>query len=224
MLGAIIWLASMLAVQTLLFSAIEHKWMSVPAGLPGFTFHALVMVVWSVALVAWCLSKRKPLWALGISLDRVPGDLLFALVAGLVMGALYLVAGTAVRLYFEWGHDAPQEAFSQFLRDSMFKDLSLGHLLGVVLLYPILEELWYRGVLYGPMRAEFGRMPAILITSVFFALAHSNVFPINQFFGGLVFAIAYEYRRTLVAPILLHIAGNGALAAMGWLLPKYGLV
>lgn len=224
MLGAVAWLGSMLGVQWLLFTAVEQEWITAPTSLPTFALHALVMLLWSVALIAWCLSKRKPLWALGISLKRVPGDLLFALVAALVMGAFYLVAGGAVRLYFEWFSDAPQEAFNQFLRDSMFKDLSLGHLLGVVLLYPILEELWYRGVLHGPMRGEFGRSPAILITSVFFALAHSNAFPINQFFGGLVFAIAYEYRRTLVAPILLHIAGNGSLAVMGWLLPKYGLV
>jgi hypothetical protein len=31
-------------------------------------------------------------------------------------------------------------------------------------------------------------------------------------------------RRSLVAPILLHMAGNGALAAMAWLLPKWGMV
>jgi hypothetical protein len=62
-----------------------------------------------------------------------------------------------------------------------------------------------------------------VITALLFAFAHSNAFPINQLFGGLVFAAAFEMRRTLVAPILLHMAGNGALAALAWLLPQLGI-
>jgi hypothetical protein len=59
---------------------------------------------------------------------------------------------------------------------------------------------------------------------VLFAAAHNVKFPINQFIGGLIFVWAYEKRQTLVAPILLHIAGNGALAVLGWALLKWELV
>lgn len=213
----------MIGVQWLAHYATEQGHLSAPEGWPTFTVHAGIMLLWSFALIVWTVSKRKPLWALGISLRQVPGDIAFGLIACVAMGAFYLLAGGAVRLYFELFNEAPAAAFRDFLYQSAYGEVTVWHILGVVLFYPIFEELWFRGVLYAGLRSEQGRIPAILLSAIFFALAHSNTIPINQFFGGLVFAIAYEYRRTLLAPILLHIAGNGALVVLGRMLPHLGI-
>ncbi len=223
--GAILWLAAMMGVQWVAQWAIEHFQFEIPAGLPSLTPHALIMVAFSAALLVWLRGfKGRPLWTIGLTLRRLPGDLLFTAVALLAVGALYLLAGGAVRLYFELTSEAPGDEFRQFLYASMFKDLSFPYLFAVLVLYPVFEEVWFRGVLYPPMRRDFGRMPAVLVTSLLFALAHGHAFPINQFFGGVVFVLAFELRRTLIAPILLHMAGNGSLALMGWLLPKWGVL
>jgi membrane protease YdiL (CAAX protease family) len=202
----------------------EDGHFTLPAGWPDFTPHAAVTLAFTLAIVVWIKFIRgKPLWTIGFWLRRLPGDLAFAGVGAIAVGLFYLLAGGAVRAYFGMTADAPDEAFHQFVRNAVFKDLSLGYILGVVVFYPIFEEIWFRGVLYPPMRKDFGRIPAIVITALLFAFAHSNAFPINQFFGGLVFAAAFEMRRTLVAPILLHMAGNGALAVLAWMLPQWGV-
>lgn len=213
----------MVGAQWLAQLAVEQGALPQPDEWPDFTYHASIMFVWTIALVAWTLRKRKPLWALGFSLRQLPGDIAFGLVACAIMGGLYLLAGGAVRVYFELTHEAPTQAFRDFLYANAYDDPPFSRIFAVVLFYPIFEEIWYRGVLYAGLRSEQGRVPAIFLSSLFFALAHASWPPVNQFFGGLVFAIAYEYRRTLIAPIILHILGNGALVALGRVLPLVGI-
>jgi membrane protease YdiL (CAAX protease family) len=224
LISAIFWLAAMLGAQWALQQALESGHVTAPEGWPDFTFGALVMVAFTCAILVWIgLWKKAPLSTVGITLQRLKGDLVFAAAGSVVVGMLYLLAGAGVRAYFEVTTDDPAGAFSSFLYGAVFKDPSWQYLFGVVVFYPVVEEIWYRGILYPPARKELGRLPAILITSLLFAFSHSNALPINQFFGGLVFVIAFEMRRTLIAPILLHMLGNGTLAALGWIGPKVGL-
>jgi len=217
MFGAILWLGALSLMQYGIAKAAERDLLLPPAGWPDFTWHAALMVVFTAALLGYWAFRRKPLWALGLSLKRLPGDLWFTLVAMLAVGALYALGGLGYYGYLAATHDEPLEAFRLFLRASAFNEPPWMYIFGVVILYPVLEEVWFRGVLYAPMRRELGRPVAVILTALIFAFAHGNLLPINQFIGGIVFVLAYEYRRTLVAPILLHIAGNGALVAIGWI-------
>jgi membrane protease YdiL (CAAX protease family) len=225
LVGAILWLAALLGTRwglsALLRSLYGEEWLDQH-------FHTADTVVWvlfTAVLLIWVVFiRRKPLWSLGFSLSRLPGDLGFTLVGALVMGAVYLLLLGGVRVFFGIASETPSEAFEYFLRSALFSRGDLLFILAVVLIYPIFEEIWFRGVVYGPMRREFGRTVAIIGGALLFAFSHDNLLPVNQFIGGLAFGIAYEMRRTLVAPILLHIAGNGTLAAMAWLLPKWGLI
>jgi len=81
------------------------------------------------------------------------------------------------------------------------------------LIAPVTEELFFRGVLYGYFR-RWGAMAAILLSTLAFVLAHHPVFPaipITQVVGGLLFALAYEVEKNLMAPITLHSLGNTAI-------------
>jgi membrane protease YdiL (CAAX protease family) len=214
MVGAILWLGILTLLQYGVQQAIEREWIDLPAHWPEFAPHVALMLVFTAALVVYWMWRRKPLWSLGLSLRRLPGDLLFTLAGVVVVGLVYALVAAGVLGWFHLTSDAPMESFRDFVRMAAFNRPSWLVIIGVVVLYPILEEVWFRGVLYGPMRHELGRPVAIILTSLVFALAHGGI-PINQFFGGLVFVIAYEYRRTLVAPILLHMIGNGALVLIG---------
>lgn len=225
MLRAICWIAAFAFLPGGMRWLIEQGHATPPVWLPADAPHLAVMLTLTlVLLVYWKLLRKAELRSLGLSLNRLGGDLKFTLLAAVGMGAFYLFAAfvywAALHLFVE---DAAL-AFKDHLRGAMFRDRSWPALIGVVLLYPVLEEIWYRGLMYPPMRRELGRWPAIIILSLLFAFAHSNKFPINQFFGGLIFVWAYEKRRTLVAPIILHILGNGALAVLGWALVKWQLV
>ena len=91
-----------------------------------------------------------------------------------------------------------------------------GHILLVFIvggiIAPIMEEIFFRGVLYRFLR-RWGALTAILLSTLAFVLAHP-VFPdvpITQIVGGLLFALAYEIEKNLVAPITIHSLGNMAI-------------
>jgi membrane protease YdiL (CAAX protease family) len=77
---------------------------------------------------------------------------------------------------------------------------------------PIAEELFFRGMLYGFLR-RWGAVVATVVSAALFVLAHpiSQVFPIPQAVGGIVFALAYEIEGSLMTPIVIHVLGNLAL-------------
>jgi len=80
---------------------------------------------------------------------------------------------------------------------------------------PITEEILFRGVLYGYFR-PWGALTAILLSTLAFVLAHPvfPAVPITQIVGGLLFAVAYEVEKNLMAPITLHALGNMAIFAI----------
>ena len=222
---AILWIAGSTLAQMGMRELVDAGYINPPEWAPTFGMQLVVMFVFTLALLAyWKFIRKAKLGALGLRLDRLGGDLGFTLLAALGMGLFYLFAAgiywTVLQLFF----DNPDERFTSHLRGAIFSDTSTLYYLGVMLLFPLFEEIWFRGLLYTPMRRELGRWPAIVLLSLLFAFAHNNAIPINQFFGGLIFAWAYERRRTLVSPILLHVLGNSALAVLGWALVKWQLV
>ncbi|MFO7599025.1 MAG: CPBP family intramembrane glutamic endopeptidase [Candidatus Desulfacyla sp.] len=77
---------------------------------------------------------------------------------------------------------------------------------------PVTEEILFRGVLYGFFR-RWGAVAAILLSTLAFVLAHPvfPAIPITQIVGGLLFAVAYEVEKNLMAPITVHSLGNMAI-------------
>ncbi|MFH1629921.1 MAG: CPBP family intramembrane glutamic endopeptidase, partial [Pseudomonadota bacterium] len=74
------------------------------------------------------------------------------------------------------------------------------------LIGPLTEEIFFRGVLYGFFR-RWGALAAILLSTLAFVLAHPvfPAIPITQVVGGLLFAVAYEIEKNLMAPITIHV-------------------
>lgn len=77
---------------------------------------------------------------------------------------------------------------------------------------PVAEEIVFRGVLFGYLR-RWGALPAILISTAVFSLAHAGVSPV-QAIGGIVFAISYEIEKKMMVPITVHALGNLALFSL----------
>lgn len=88
------------------------------------------------------------------------------------------------------------------------------------LIAPIVEEFFFRGILYGFFR-QWGVLTAIILSTFLFVLAHPGATPI-QVIGGIIFALSYEKEGKLMAPIIIHITANNALFALS-LLPRLGI-
>lgn len=79
----------------------------------------------------------------------------------------------------------------------------------VVIFAPLLEEILFRGLIFGKAKEHLSLRTAIIIQAVAFSLVHGNVIQgIYAFFLGIIFALIYEKTETLLIPIIMHMTHN----------------
>jgi membrane protease YdiL (CAAX protease family) len=88
---------------------------------------------------------------------------------------------------------------------------------------PVVEELTFRGLLYGTVRRGLGVWPAAVVSALVFVLPHQYgvAGSLSVFWSGILWAVAYERTRSLWPGILAHSANNAistlwALATLRW--------
>jgi membrane protease YdiL (CAAX protease family) len=82
--------------------------------------------------------------------------------------------------------------------------------LSVVIVGPIVEEILFRGLIYGALEKRLRVSGAILVSSFLFALVHLQVvYFIPIFCLGLVLGWARWKANSLGLPILIHVLNNG---------------
>jgi uncharacterized protein len=94
-------------------------------------------------------------------------------------------------------------------------------LFATVVLAPLFEEIIFRGVLYGSLRARFGVAPSIVVSALIFALAHGYglIGFVSVFLSGALWAWSYERTRSLLPAIAAHMANNASVGVtLLWLL------
>ncbi|WP_051938320.1 CPBP family intramembrane glutamic endopeptidase [Ghiorsea bivora] len=84
-------------------------------------------------------------------------------------------------------------------------------LLLMVVLAPIVEELIFRGLLYRMLRERWGVWLSVTVSAAFFSLIHHGMLLSPQLIGGIIFALAYEWSRSLWVSIGLHMGANAAV-------------
>jgi membrane protease YdiL (CAAX protease family) len=131
----------------------------------------------------------------------------------LVFGAVMLVE-TPLTQASAWGLDALQmphpeqqsvETFRQYNQSSEI----LKFMLQAVLLFPVIEELFFRGFLLTFLKNYTSTWLAIGLSAGVFAFAHLNlgvVLPL--WFLGIVLGVAYEHTGSIVVPMGVHACFN----------------
>jgi membrane protease YdiL (CAAX protease family) len=114
------------------------------------------------------------------------------------------------------------EWFDEALAWGGLDEVLLG-LLDLVVLAPVLEEVAFRGVLFGSLRLRLGLVPSALASAAVFALAHG--YGVGGFlavlWSGLLWAWAYERTGSLLPGMAAHAlnnlsAGLSALLLLRW--------
>lgn len=94
----------------------------------------------------------------------------------------------------------------------------------VVVVAPIAEELFFRGVVYNAWEREYGARVAVLGSAALFAAIHASLFLIVPIFVlGVALALVYRSTRSLPATILMH-AGFNAITVTIALLSRLGVL
>ena len=97
-------------------------------------------------------------------------------------------------------------------------------ILAVVILAPIAEEIFFRGVVFNALLREGGRRWAYIGSSALFAVIHvSLVALVPIFLLGLALAWIYQRTGNLLAPMAMHATVNAISVALA-LLVRFDLV
>jgi CAAX protease family protein len=178
---------------------------------------AAALVIVGVILV-W-LSKSHPTWRQVVGF---PGtgewwrEIRSAVGFGLLLyPAMVFGVGLIVTLVLSAVSGEPVRAPEQVPQDLPLVGVIVTVLYAVVIA-PLHEELFFRGVLYRAVRDRHGLVPGLIATGLGFSLIHylpgpwqdSVLLMAVMFFNGMALAWFYDRRGTLVAPIVAHMVFN----------------
>ena len=166
--------------------------------------------------IAGVLAENRRTAREQFGLDRV--KLIKALTWGLLIFGAVMLVETPLTQVSAWILDALQvphpeqesvETFRQYNQSSTI----LWFLFQAVFLFPVIEELFFRGFLLTFLKNYTSTGLAVFLSAGVFACAHLNlgaVLPL--WFLGIVLGIAYEHTGSLVVPMSIHACFNLATA------------
>jgi len=137
-----------------------------------------------------------------------------ALVWGmLVFGAIMLVetplteASARVLDALQMPH--PEQQSVETFRQYNVSSTIFWFLLQAVLLFPVIEEIFFRGFLLTFLKNYTSTWLAIILSGGIFAFAHLNLGAAPPlWFLGIVLGVAYEHTGSLIVPISVHACFN----------------
>lgn len=191
---------------------------SATEGSLGLVVTIVVDVVFLAIMVLW-LSRRHPGWVQALGWPP-RGQRVRAFAWGAGMGvllypAIAIVIGIPFSFLLEALSGEPSNAPEQVPSGLSLGGMAVAVVLAVVVA-PLMEELFYRGVLFRSIRDRHGFWAGALLSAVLFGLVHYVPSPWQDavllqsvmVFTGFAFAWIYERKRTILASIGAHMVFN----------------
>jgi len=210
---AIGFFAAFLAMIPIVFAAVLVLG-TMPATTPGHALLSLVEIVFYAAggWFAWSRlhALRDP------PFRRLTGG--DVRVLAISLGALLLVrVGTAFQLLLTNQTKHVQSGFEHFsvaAHVPALTAISVGlAVLGMVVVGPLVEEIVFRGLLFGALAQRFGVLAAAVLTAILFGAAHGDLVLFPSLAAlGFITALAYAATGNLTVPVLLHALSNAFAA------------
>lgn len=177
--------------------------------------HTTVIDFLCLALMVWAIQAGSGSWRdLGFRTQgvRILKELKFAVSAYLAVIPLFVTVLVLLMAIIHFiSYEPPAHPLvNVFLEEEERSPwlVSYSVFLAIVI-GPILEEVFFRGFCYPIFKKQFGIKLGMVISATLFAAIHANVF---AFFPILILGVAlayvYEYRKSLYAPIFIHIFHN----------------
>ena len=130
------------------------------------------------------------------------------------LAAVGAIASIVFRILFEFLGMPGYESVEQNLLNGNL----LLQIMVLLAASPVLEEFFFRGILYERLKEVVSVKHAMWISALGFGLYHANLSQgIYGFFMGLFLAWCMEKYQTVKVPILVHIASNLAAICMEWI-------
>ena len=169
----------------------------------------IVLLTFVLIFFAWCLRGTK---GLGnnfnkLFVEKSRNEILYVFLINILFAFLFpcLISGLDLLIGFydpSW--------VTGFDIDSV--DISAGAFLlsaiASIIFAPLLEELVFRGVLFNRLKIRVGIVPAMLISSLLFAIGHDFGAMTSAFLFGLCMCILYLKTDNILVPMSVHFINN----------------
>jgi len=192
---------------------VKYLTIDIDSLLPYATIGSLVLYI-TVAFALFFSYIRQPLKTVGLSREywgslSIPG-VRWTLVAVFMSSLVFGLA--SVRQPFGAANAALPYISHYLESDGSLRPI--GYLLveqacGVFLV--TIEEIHYRGLLYGALRKRMGPLPVRYMTAIAFMMAHDWIDPVPFIMGWLTATLRENY-QSLIPGIVLHLGWNTALS------------
>lgn len=127
---------------------------------------------------------------------------------GLLLGlSLHIPADTLYRWIEQRWPSSPQTLPKIFQEASLPKQIAMGVIL--IVLGPLVEEIFFRGALFRPLRKQNSAFTVIAVTAACFAVAHAmpqTYAPIALV--GISIGLSRLFSGSFIPPVLIHCAFN----------------
>jgi membrane protease YdiL (CAAX protease family) len=86
--------------------------------------------------------------------------------------------------------------------------------IGVAIVTPIKEEIFFRGVLFRFLEQRHHFIVGLIVSSLVFGVLHPG-YMLMAGIMGVIFVLLYKKTKSLAAPIMLHVLWNGLNVVLG---------
>jgi membrane protease YdiL (CAAX protease family) len=167
----------------------------------------------SLFAYAFSVCRKRGAWPLigSLQFPTITQEALRGIVSVLLIG---LVVGSTIKiLEILFKTERGADPVLQWLQNTPNTYLSLSILIMAVSIGPVAEEFFFRGFLYNALKTRMPLWTAAAIQAAIFSVLHNyGIFnSVGVFLLGVAFVIVYERRKTLLAPITVHIFFNALM-------------
>jgi membrane protease YdiL (CAAX protease family) len=122
------------------------------------------------------------------------------------------------------------ETYQEFLNQPLFltrQDVAnpvpynILMLITLVIIAPVVEEVFFRMLLFPRLSVRWGTVTGIIVSSLMFALLHDMAW-VGAFVFGVASCTLYMHTRTILVPIAVHSLNNAIAAAVAWWARSHG--
>ena len=171
----------------------------------NITFKSLAFLIIQIVIFLWIIKiarnkiKEQGLWELKWKKQKVSKDIL----------GVFLIMTLALIIIIEpLSNLIPMpesiaKLFEDMIQPNIFSFLAL------VVAAPILEEMFFRGIILEGFLKNYSPRKAIIWSAIIFGIAHLNPWQaIGAFLAGLLIGWAYVKTKSLIPGIMIHFTNN----------------
>ena len=173
----------------------------------------IFLIVGAVIFALASFSRgRKPKHVFGLR-KRSQKYIIIITMAGMFVAYIAVFIGSIISSFLLATGEPKKENLQEIVQTLMTNDdisLKIAIALSAIIFAPLIEEVIFRGYLYPVIKRFSHPIFSCVITSLLFAVIHSNLEGlIPLFLLAIVLTIFYEISKSIWVPILMHACFNG---------------